>query len=331
MSGAGGGLGEFELIGRYFAGHDQGGQVALGVGDDCALLRCPAGWELALTTDTLSEGVHFFPATAPRRLGYKALAVNLSDLAAMGARPEAFLLALTLPQADPAFLGEFSAGLLECAAQAHMALIGGNTTRGPLSITITACGCVRPGRALQRSLARPGDTLFVTGTLGLPGLYVEAGYGRIDLEAEVVERLEEQACRRPLRAAFAHEAAQRGLCRCAIDISDGFIGDLGHILESSALAACVQLECLPCDEALGQAGLTRQQQLELACFGGCDYELVMSVGPGECAAFTQLARSHGVRVTAVGQCRSGGGGERLELRCDGQPAALPRRPFEHFP
>ena len=330
MSGEDRSLGEFELIGRYFAGHDQGEQVALGVGDDCALLRCPAGWELALTTDTLSEGVHFFPGTPPRHLGYKALAVNLSDLAAMGACPASFLLALTLPEADPAFLEGFAGGLLECAAEAHMALVGGNTTRGPLSITITACGSVRRGQALQRGLARPGDTVFVTGTLGLPGLYVEAGYGRMALAAAELERLEEQACRRPLRTAFAHEAAQRGLCRCAIDISDGFIGDLGHILESSALSACVQLECLPCDEALGQAGLTRQQQLELACFGGCDYELVMCVSPAQCGAFAELARSHGVRVTAVGQCRSGGGG-RLELRCDGRPAVLSRRPFEHFP
>jgi thiamine-monophosphate kinase len=236
-------MGEFELIQRYFTRPTP--KAVLGVGDDCALLQPRVGMQLAISTDMLVEGRHFFPDVNPRVLGHKALAVNLSDLAACGARPLAFTLALSLPQADAVWCESFAEGLLSLADAHGCELIGGDTTQGPLNICITVFGevpvgaALRPGepatQAILRSGAQAGDDIYVSGTLGDARLALEALRGRIQLPDEVLEfalqRLEQPTPR------IALGLALRGIASAAADISDGLLGDLGHILQSSVVGA----------------------------------------------------------------------------------------------
>ena len=228
-------MGEFELIARHFKRPVR--RAALGVGDDCALLSPRPGMQLAVSSDMLVEGRHFFPDVDPEALGHKALAVNLSDLAACGAEPLAFTLALALPHADDAWLAAFAKGLFALADAHGCELVGGDTTRGPLNICITVFGEVPTGQALLRSGAKVGDDIYVSGHLGDARLALEALQGHIALPPEALAaarlRLEQPTPRVALGQAL------RGVASSALDVSDGLLGDLGHILRASGTGACI--------------------------------------------------------------------------------------------
>ncbi|MDR2839322.1 MAG: thiamine-phosphate kinase, partial [Azonexus sp.] len=234
---------EFALIDRYFARPARSAGVALGPGDDCALLQPTPGKQLAVTTDMLVEGTHFLPATNPQNLGWKTLAVNLSDLAAMGAEPRWVTLAGALPTADENWLAAFAEGFFACAGQYGVALIGGDTTRGPLNLCVTAFGEVDPGRALRRDGSRVGDEIWVSGRPGLAALGLAQLQGRIALP-EPWPRLCVTALEKP-QPRVALGQALTGVASAAIDVSDGLLADLGHIARRSGCAAALQLTQLP--------------------------------------------------------------------------------------
>lgn len=328
-------MNEFELIDRYFARAAPVGGVRQGVGDDCALLEC-GGHLLAVTTDMLLEGRHFLPGADAEALGHKALAVNLSDLAAAGATPRAFQLALALPRADELWLAAFCRGLFALADAHACALIGGDTTRvprlgsgaavdGPLTICITAFGDLPPQHARTRAGARAGDELWVSGTLGdaraalafrggeLPGLPAADA-------AVFVARMDRPQPR------IALGVALRGIASAAIDVSDGLLGDLGHILERSQVGARIDWPQVPRSASLRSLPEPVQQQFALA--GGDDYELLFTAAPTRRAEVEAAGQAAGVQVTRIGRIEAGGG-----LRvCDegGSPLALPGRGFDHF-
>ena len=277
---------EFDLIARYFSRSAvQRADVVLGVGDDCALLAVPAGRQLAVSIDTLVEGTHFAPDADPRALGHKALAVNLSDLAAMGPEPAWAPLALTLPAADENWLAAFAAGFLALAGQHGVQLVGGDTTRGPRSITVQVHGFVEPDRALRRDRARAGDLVYVTGTLGDAGLALLAqqglfvGLGRV---AGLRDRLDRPTPR------LTEGRALAGIASAAIDISDGLAADLGHVCAASGVGATLHLDRLPCSPAVrSYVAETGDWSVPLAA--GDDYELCVTVPAARQAAIEALA------------------------------------------
>jgi thiamine-monophosphate kinase len=276
-------MGEFELIRRHFSGAPLR-RARLGIGDDCALLGdLPAGECLAVSTDLLVAGRHFFADVDPAALGWKSLAVNLSDLAAMGAAPIGFTLALALPQADEGWLAGFAAGLLALAARHDCELIGGDTTRGPLTIGITVFGHVPPAQALRRDRGRPGDDLWVSGPLGAAAFAVaERLDGRPLPEGHPARvRLERPGPRLRLGRALL------GRAHAAIDLSDGLWGDLAHLCERSAVGARVNWPAVPVSPSLARLPASRRRALALA--GGDDYELLFSAPPGARAAIAALA------------------------------------------
>jgi thiamine-monophosphate kinase len=287
------------------------------VGDDCALLRPDAGLDLAVTTDMLVEGRHFRPDAEPRALGHKALAVNLSDLAAMGATPRWATLALALPALDEAWLAEFAAGLFALAARYNLDLVGGDTTRGAArTISITAIGEVPPGLALERAGARAGDDVWVSGELGGAAL----GLAHPEI-AEAAKRLNLPEPRVELGERL------RRLAHAAIDVSDGLAGDLAHILERSGVGATVQYDLIPRPHALIAL---KNAELEKNCVlsGGDDYELVFTAPRENRAELDALARELGLALTCIGEVR--GGDARLTvLDAQGRPLAH-RGGFDHF-
>jgi len=286
--------GEFELIARHFTRPVQ--RAALGVGDDCALLRVDAGQQLAVSSDMLVEGRHFLSTVAPERLGHKALAVNLSDLAACGAQPLAFTLALALPRADDGWLAGLARGLLALADRHGIELVGGDTTAGPLNLCITVMGQVPAGQALLRSGAQPGDELWVSGTLGDARLALEVFRGNAGLSGPDFEHVRHaMECPEP-RVALG--LALRGVARAAIDISDGLLGDLGHILQRSGVGARVDLAALPRSRVL--AAQPRTLQHECLLRGGDDYELLFTAAPAAAAAVQRAGDAAGVAVTRIG-------------------------------
>lgn len=317
-------LSEFELIRRYFERPARG--AVLGVGDDAALVAPSAGMELAISVDTLNEGVHFFAGADPRALGHKCLAVNLSDMAAMGAKPRWATLALSLPAVDEAWLSEFARGLFALAGQHALDIIGGDTTRGPLSVSITVIGEVPFGKALRRSGARPGDDLWVSGALGgaALGLAVRRGEVRLpsrEIAVGVARRLDEPEPRVELGVRL------RDFATAAIDISDGFVADLGHILERSGVGARVRYDQLPRDIALGHLG---DRALESRCVlsGGDDYELIFTA-PGEHrSAIEALAAGIGVLLTRVGDIVAGAPPAAI-IDARGEPLPV-LAGFDHF-
>lgn len=314
-------MNEFELIRRYFvplrvAGDDG---VALGIGDDAALLVPRAGHELAVTTDTLIAGRHFPLATSPEDIGWKALAVNLSDLAAMGAEPRWFTLALSLPEPDAAWLQAFARGLQALARRHRIALVGGDTTRGPLSITITAIGDVPVGQALRRDRARAGDLVCVTGTLG------DAAAGLRDLlGGRVPDEHLLRHLNRPQPRVTAG-LALRGIATAMIDLSDGLAGDLQHILDASGVGATLDIDALPCSAALLTHAVDVDARRALQLSGGDDYELCLCL-PAE--RFVDACRVVDVPLTVIGQITAEPG---FRLRAaDGATIVSPSSGYQHF-
>jgi len=334
--------GEFGLIRRHFV-RDRGPRRArLGVGDDCALIDPPEGETLAVSTDMLVEGRHFFPDVDPAALGHKALAVNLSDLAAMGARPIGFTLALALPRRDDTWLHAFAAGLFALADAHDCELVGGDTTRGPLNLCITIFGGVPAEHALRRDGARAGDDLWVSGVLGAAAWAVAcrvgsdvppaaAGIGDGDRDRVRALALARRRLDRP-QPRVALGVALRGVASAAIDVSDGLVGDLDHVLERSSLAAGAALGAslawpsVPVDPVLD--GLTETRRAELSLAGGDDYELLFAAPPDRRNAVAAAAAACGVAVSRIGRVEDRAGVRLLDS--ESQPMACHARAFDHF-
>ena len=314
--------GEFELIARHFTRPVR--RAVLGAGDDCALLQPGAGMQLAVSCDMLVQGRHFLSSVPPARLGHKALAVNLSDLAACGAEPQAFTLALALPNADEEFLAGFAQGMYALADEHGIELVGGDTTAGPLNICITVFGQVPAGQALLRSGACPGDELWVSGTLGDARLALEVFRGAVSLpggDFEAVRRaMELPQPRVPLGLAL------RGVASSAIDLSDGLVGDLGHVLQRSGVGAVLHADALPRSAVLAALPLALQRQCVLS--GGDDYELLFTAPPARRDAVRAAAAHAGVAVTHCGEIVAGSGLRVLDAAGQDLPTAW--RGFDHF-
>ncbi|MES2296472.1 MAG: thiamine-phosphate kinase [Pseudomonadota bacterium] len=318
-------LSEFDLIKQYFT-RAVPGRAVLGIGDDCALLAPAPGMQMAISTDMLVEGRHFFAGADARALGHKCLAVNLSDLAAMGARPLAFTLALALPAAEPRWLEAFSAGLFELADAHDCELIGGDTTRGPLTISITIFGQLAPGHALRRAGAQAGDDIWVSGTLGDARLALAGYTGEVALDAATLETAGARMHAPTPRVALGRALAQAPLAHAAIDISDGLVGDLAHILTASKVGATIDADALPAGPMLARQERALRRRFCLA--GGDDYELCFTAAPRERAAVLAAAQLAGTPVARVGVIESKPGlrisdaaGAALDLALAG---------FDHF-
>lgn len=309
---------EFDLIARIRARATRRADVALGIGDDAALLRVPAGQALAVSCDTLNVGVHFPPDTAPADVGWKALAVNLSDLAAMAAQPAWCTLSLSLPSDDADWLDAFLDGFLALAAQHDVALVGGDTTRGPLSICVTVHGLVPEAQALRRDGARVGDEIWVTGTLGDAAAGLSASGAN---DAFLRQRLNRPTPR------VAAGLALRGLAHAAIDVSDGLLADLGHVLQASGVGARVRREALPTSPALA-ACFTDAARWRLQLAGGDDYELCFTAAPAQHAAIAAALAASGTDATVIGEIDDSRTLSVLDPRS--QPWAPPRSGYQHF-
>ena len=319
-------MGEFDLIARYFTRAPR--HAVLGVGDDCALLQPQPGMQWAISSDMLVDGRHFLSTTPPARLGHKALAVNLSDLAACGAKPVAFTLALALPQIDEAWLQGFSQGLWALADEHGCELVGGDTTQGPLNICITVFGEVPPGDALLRQHAQAGDDIYVSGTVGDARLALEVFRGTWSLEAEHFETARMRMEQPTPRVALGQ--ALRGVANAAIDISDGLVGDLAHILKRSKVGAVLTTDWVADSAAISSAmqTLPLSRRLDYALAGGDDYELLFTAAPDQADAVQEAANDCGVPVTCIGRIMPTPGLQVL----DTQGVAMSRRfaSFDHF-
>lgn len=307
---------EFDLIARIRARVAARGDVVLGIGDDCALLAPPPGMQLAVTMDTLNSGVHFPPNTASFDIGWKALAVNLSDLAAMGAQPAWCTLSLSLPCADAAFLDGFTDGFLALAKQHDFALIGGDTTRGPLSISVTAHGLIEPGSALRRAGAQVGDAIWVSGTLGDAAGALRQWQQGDAMTPALRERLDRPTPRVALGRAL------RGVASSCIDISDGLLADLSHICRASGVAAQLDAQALPSSEALRQAFDTATR-LALQASGGDDYELCFTAPAAQRDVLHALSQALNLPLTHIGDIVTGAG-----VCCEGVDVAAAG--YQHF-
>lgn len=319
-------MGEFELITSYFSKTgSQRPDVNCGVGDDGAVLQVRDGYDLVVTTDTMVVGTHFFADVDPRALGHKLVAVNLSDLAAMGAEPSWLSLALTLPAIQPAWLSEFAAGLHETAEYFNCQLVGGDTTKGPLSLTMIAKGQVPRGKAIKRSGAKVGDYIYVTGTLGdaALGLRLVQGVQHVSKkhQAHILQRFNYPTARVALGQAL------RSVASSAMDISDGLAGDIFHILQRSAVGAFIDVQKLPLSQALKDS-CDSNQALQLALSGGEDYELLFTVPDSKRGALDVLLSPYGVPVTCIGRITGQTG--KLELKSGEQPFHYQHKGFEHF-
>jgi len=319
-------VGEFDLIRRHFTrpGRTATSAVALGVGDDCALLRVQPGMQLAVSCDMLVEGRHFLSTVAPERLGHKALAVNLSDLAACGAEPLAFTLALALPRGDDRFVAGLAQGLFALADAHGIDLVGGDTTAGPLNLCITVFGQVPQGQALLRSGAQAGDELWVSGTLGDARLALEVFRGRVSVDGDTFEHVRLAMEMPQPRVALA--LALRGVASSAIDLSDGLVGDLNHVLQRSGVAARVEVDALPRSASLAAQPLALQHECLLA--GGDDYELLFTAPPARRADVLAAGRQAGVAVTRCGVITAGAG--LLIVDRAGRTLDVAMRGFDHF-
>ena len=317
-------ISEFELIERYFTRPAR--TAALGIGDDCALIKAPTGLVLAITTDMLVEGTHFLANADPRRLGHKALAVNLSDLAAMGADPRWFLLALALPEANEAWLAAFAEGMFALAERHSVELIGGDTTRGLRNLCITAIGTLPPGYALRRDTAATGEDVWLSGSTGDAALGLAHLRGRVKLSADAaaycLARLEAPDPRVALGTRL------RGLAASAIDVSDGLLADVGHIAQQSKVKAEIEFEQLPRSPALA-ACADRALADECLLAGGDDYELVFTAPTEKRTAVEAAGAAAAVALTRIGRIVEGDPAVRL-LDASGKPIAVGQTGYDHF-
>ena len=317
-------ISEFEIIRRYFARPAR--TAVLGVGDDCALVRPRAGATLAVSTDMLLTGRHFFRGADPVQLGHKALAVNLSDLAAMGADPRWALLAIALPRADRRWIAAFARGFFRLARRFGVELVGGDTTRGPLAISITVLGEVPAALALRRDAARAGHDIWLSGATGEAALALAHLKGRVKLKGRP-----RKACLERLRAPEPRVKlgrCLRGLARSAIDVSDGLLADLGHIVKASAVAAELRWEDLPRAEAIASCP-DRALARDCLLAGGDDYELVFTAPRSKRSEIGAAASKAGVSVTVIGAIVAGRPGVRLR-DARGKVMSAPRAGFDHF-
>lgn len=311
---------EFDLIARIRQRAAARGDVALGIGDDCALLAPPPGMQLAVTMDALNVGVHFPPDTAPADLGWKALAVNLSDLAAMGAQPAWGTLSLSLPQGDAAFVDGFFDGFFALAAQHGFALVGGDTTRGPLSIAITAHGLIEPGQALRRDGARVGDDIWVSGTLGDAAGALRQWQAGVPMSPALQARLDRPTPRVALGRAL------RGIASSCIDVSDGLLADLAHICRASGVGAEIDIDALPASAALRAAfGPDTLRVLQAA--GGDDYELCFTAPAAAADALGMALAEAGTAATRIGTISAGSGVRPI---LGGVAWSAPATGWQHF-
>jgi len=319
------GLSEFSLIKQYFEKVSRPqSDVLLGIGDDCAIVQADINQQIAISVDTLVEGIHFLPNADPESLGHKSLAVSLSDLAAMGATPTWFTLALTLPEIKESWLAGFAKGLATLAKQHQIALIGGDTTRGPLSITIQVNGFVKTEQALRRNGACPGDDIYVSGTLGDAGAGLKLKQNQLNVqqgkqqqEVFLQQRLDKPTPKIELGRAL------RGIANSAIDISDGLVADLSHILEKSQVGADIELEALPISSALMDI-VSKEQAEQLALYGGDDYELCFTVPPEKQDALKKIKGNYTKIGTTTNEPR------KVVFYRDGQQAELIGKGYEHF-
>ena len=314
---------EFSLIAKHFTRATPG--AVLGVGDDCALLAPTPGMQLAVSSDMLLEGRHFSPQDSPAGIGHKSLAVNLSDLAAMGATPRWATLAIALPEENDAWLTAFARGFFRMADQHGIELVGGDTTRGALTISITVMGDVPPGQALRRDGAQPGDDIWVSGVLGSAALALAYRQGRLFMEqidaAKVLPALYLPTPRVALGVAL------RGIANSAIDISDGLLADLGHILERSGVGAQLEFGALPTLPVI-KAYLHEAVARECVLAGGDDYELCFTAPADRRDAILAAATQANVNVSRIGRITAGPG--LAVMAVNGQPLPYDKTGYDHF-
>ena len=316
---------EFELIKKYFteqAVHRK--DVLLGIGDDCAILAPSERQNIAVTTDTLVAGVHFPHETPPRAIGHKAIAVNLSDLAAMGAEPSWVSIAITLPEIDEEWVGEFCVGVFELCEYYNVQLVGGDTTQGPLSITVTAQGLTPVNKHISRSGAKAGDWLYVTGEIGDAALALQHYYGKIELEKGALE-FSNQRLNYPKPRVLAGQAL-REYASSAIDLSDGLLSDLEHIRKASNVGVNIVLEDLPISNVLYDA-LGQEAAIELALKGGDDYELLFTVSSDNKVGMETALANVGVTVTCIGQLNAT---NKITTTLNSQVTNINAQGFVHF-
>jgi thiamine-monophosphate kinase len=320
-------LSEFDLIKQYFQrARPAARQTVLGIGDDCALLAPSPGKLLAVSSDMLVEDRHFFAGADPFMLGHKSLAVNLSDLAAMGAVPLGFTLALALPAAIPSWLDGFSRGMFALADAHGCELVGGDTTRGPLNICITIFGEIAPGQALRRDGARVGDDIWISGTLGDARLALACYRKEVALdEADFAPAAQRMHAPAP-RVALGRLLAEGLLAHAALDISDGLVGDLGHILAASKAGATLDVDALPAGAVLARQPAELRRRFALA--GGDDYELCFTAPAAHRDAILAAGRQCGTPVTRVGRIEAEPGLRLIDA--DGAPLDLKVHGWDHF-
>ena len=317
--------GEFDLIHQYFTQRQTNRRdVIKSIGDDCALVKPINDQLLAVSTDTLVSGVHFFADIPPHALGFKALAVNLSDLAAMGARPSWVSLALTMPDIDEAWVSEFSDGFFKAADYYGIELIGGDMSKGPLSITLTVQGQVSQEQQMLRNGARFGDWICVTGSLGDSALALEQLYGRIELSNDDKEAVLNKHYY-PSPRLLAGQAL-RNIASAAIDISDGLASDLAHIAKQSGCKAVIDVDALPLSDVL-RKNTSPEQSLALALSGGEDYELCFTVSPQALGSIENALKNTNTPFACIGQMQSG---EGISFQRDNHALDINFKGFEHF-
>ena len=321
-------MNEFELIERHFRRSPRSADVRVGIGDDAAVIAPRAGMDYAISVDMLVEGRHFVAGTDPERLGHKTLAVNLSDLAAMGAQPRFALLAGALPSPDAHWLSAFMRGFDALAGRYDVELIGGDTTSGPRNLSVTVIGEVPTGAAITRGGARVGDLVYVSGTLGDAALALAVAHGRVDVDARLVPALQRRLDAPDPRVALG--IALRGIASAALDVSDGLTGDLAHVLDASHAGATLDVAAIPCGNALRALlrGSTRNVALEALLAGGDDYEICFTANPSMRERIARLAQQLSLPLTPIGAITEEPG---LVVRDeDGRHLPSLPRAFDHF-
>jgi len=316
---------EFELIKHFFTEQTvRRKDVLLGIGDDCAVVTSTKNQDIVVTTDTLVAGVHFPVGTSPKAIGHKAVAVNLSDIAAMGAKPSWISLAITLPEVNEDWLTEFCSGTFELCEYYNVQLIGGDTTQGPLSITITAQGLIPEGKYLSRSGAKSGDWLYVTGELGDAALALQHYKDKSLIASDIAEQVQKKLDF-PRPRVLAGQAL-REYASAAIDISDGLLADLGHICQASNVGANIVLDEVPLSDAMNKSQLF-DDAINFALNGGDDYELLFTVSEDNKVGM-ETALSHvGVKVSCIGQINAS---QTISTTLDNKPVPINASGFQHF-